>query len=93
LARRPRGRRLPHRLHKFAGASPREQLLDLLNAYADCLVGVVHAHDGKVMKVMSEGIVGAFDGAKGDACRSTFDAVRARFRMATSAAGTGSTSR
>jgi adenylate cyclase len=50
---------------RIADILPREQLLDLLNAYADCLVGVVHDHDGKVLKFMGDGILAAFDGRRG----------------------------
>ena len=53
---------------RIADTLPREQLLDLLNAYADCLVGVVHAHGGEVLKFMGDGILGVFSGATEDAC-------------------------
>ena len=56
---------------------PREQLLDLLNAYADCLVGVVHAHCGEVLKFMGDGILAVFDGAGDLACRRALDAAEA----------------
>ena len=62
---------------KIADTLPREQLLDLLNAYADCLVGVVHDHGGEVMKFMGDGILAAFDGAQGDACGRALDAAEA----------------
>jgi adenylate cyclase len=78
---------------RIADTLPREQLLDLLNAYADCLVGVVHDHDGKVLKFMGDGILAAFDGAGGDACRRALDgaeaaaAAMARLNRERSAAG------
>jgi adenylate cyclase len=56
---------------------PREQLLDLLNVYADCLVGVVHDHRGEVLKFMGDGILAVFSGARGDACRRALDAAEA----------------
>jgi adenylate cyclase len=62
---------------KIADSLPREQLLDLLNAYADCLVEVVHDHDGEVMKFMGDGILAAFDGVQGDACGRALDATEA----------------
>ena len=62
---------------RIADTLPREQLLDLLNAYADCLVGVVHDHDGKALKFMGDGILAAFDGAEGDACGRALDAAEA----------------
>jgi adenylate cyclase len=78
---------------RIADTLPREQLLDLLNAYADCLVGVVHAHGGEVLKFMGDGILGVFSGAPGDACRRALDgaaaarAAIARLNQARSAAG------
>jgi adenylate cyclase len=78
---------------RIADTLPREQLLDLLNAYADCLVGVVHDHDGKVLKFMGDGILAAFDGAEGDACRRALDGAEAattamaRLNLERSAAG------
>jgi adenylate cyclase len=66
---------------KIADSLPREQLLDLLNAYADCLVGVVHDHDGEVMKFMGDGILAAFDGMQGDACGRALDAAEAATAM------------
>jgi adenylate cyclase len=78
---------------RIADTLPREQLLDLLNAYADCLVGVVHDHEGKVLKFMGDGILAAFDGAEGDACRRALDgteaaaAAMARLNLERSAAG------
>jgi adenylate cyclase len=78
---------------RIADTLPREQLLDLLNAYADCLVGVVHDHDGKVLKFMGDGILAAFDGAEDDACRRALDAAEtataavAQLNRARSAAG------
>jgi adenylate cyclase len=60
---------------RIADTLPRDQLLGLLNAYADCLVGVVHGHDGKALKFMGDGILAVFDGAQEDACRRALDAA------------------
>jgi adenylate cyclase len=62
---------------RIADTLPREQLIDLLNAYADCLVGVVHDHQGEVLKFMGDGILAVFNGAKGDACGRALDAAQA----------------
>jgi hypothetical protein len=62
---------------KIADTLPREQLLGLLNAYADCLVGVVHDYGGEVLKFMGDGILVVFGGAKGHACRRALDAAEA----------------
>jgi adenylate cyclase len=55
----------------------REQLLDLLNAYTDCLVGIVHDHGGEVLKFMGDGILAVFGGPQRDACRRVLDAAEA----------------
>lgn len=62
---------------RIADTLPREALLDLLNAYADCLVGVVHAHDGQVLKFMGDGILAVFDGSADAACGRGLDAAQA----------------
>ena len=78
---------------RIADTLPRDQLLDLLNAYADCLVGVIHDHGGEVLKFMGDGILGVFSGARADACRRALDAAEAaraalaRLNQARSAAG------
>jgi adenylate cyclase len=62
---------------RIADTLPREQLLDLLNAYADCLVGVVDAHGGEVLKFMGAGILAVFNGARDNACQRALDAAEA----------------
>jgi adenylate cyclase len=62
---------------RIADTLPRAQLLDLLNAYADSLVGVVHAHGGEVLKFMGDGILAVFSGEKGHACGRALDAAAA----------------
>jgi adenylate cyclase len=62
---------------KIADSLPRAQLLDLLNAYADSLVGVVHGHGGEVLKFMGDGILAVFDGAEDHACARALDAAEA----------------
>ncbi len=62
---------------RIADTLPREQLIELLNAYADCLVGVVHEHGGEVLKFMGDGILAVFNGAQGEACRRALDAAAA----------------
>ena len=65
---------------RIADTLTREQLLDLLNAYADCLVSVVHAHDGEVLKFMGDGILAAIGGEGEEACRHALDAALAARR-------------
>ena len=61
---------------RIADTLPQAQLLDLLNAYADGLVGVVHDHGGEVLKFMGDGILAVFDG-ESDACARALDAAQA----------------
>jgi adenylate cyclase len=65
---------------RIADTLPREELLDLLNAYADCLVSVVHAHQGEVLKFMGDGILAVFDGEQGEGCARALDAAEAARR-------------
>ncbi len=65
---------------KIADSLPRAQLLDLLNAYADSLVGVVHGHGGEVLKFMGDGILAVFDGGEGNGCERALDAAHGRAR-------------
>jgi adenylate cyclase len=60
---------------RIADTLAREQLLDLLNAYAEGLVGVIHDHRGEVLKFMGDGILAFFDGAAGEACERALDAA------------------
>jgi len=60
---------------KLADTLPREQLLGLLNAYADCLVGIVHDHGGEVLKFMGDGILAVFSEAEINLCERALDAA------------------
>jgi adenylate cyclase len=60
---------------RIADTLAREQLLDLLNAYAEGLVGVIHDHGGEVLKFMGDGILAVFDGAADHACERALDAA------------------
>jgi adenylate cyclase len=60
---------------KIADTLPRAQLMDLLNAYTDCLVGVVQKHGGEVLKFMGDGILAVFSDARNDVCQSALDAA------------------
>jgi adenylate cyclase len=60
---------------RIADTLAREQLLDLLNAYAEGLVGVIHEHGGEVLKFMGDGLLAVFDGAADHACERALDAA------------------
>jgi adenylate cyclase len=61
---------------RIADTTPREQLLDLLNDYADAVVNAVHRHGGQVLKFIGDGILAMFpiDGTA-DACAKALDAA------------------
>lgn len=61
---------------RTAERSGAEQLVPLLNAYADCLVKAVHGHGGQVLKFIGDGLLATFeldDG--GSACGRALDAA------------------
>lgn len=61
---------------RIADTAPREQLLGLLNDYADAVVTAVHKHGGQALKFIGDGILAMFpiDGT-GDACGRALDAA------------------
>jgi adenylate cyclase len=63
---------------RIADAIPREDLVPLLNDYADCLVTTVHEHGGHVLKFMGDGLLATFAlDDVGAACMRTLDAAQA----------------
>ncbi|HET6467763.1 MAG TPA: adenylate/guanylate cyclase domain-containing protein, partial [Geminicoccaceae bacterium] len=65
---------------RIADTVPEDELLALLNDYAECVVDVVHAHEGQVLKFMGDGILAIFPLASdGAACARALDAA-ARLR-------------
>ncbi|WP_158044729.1 adenylate/guanylate cyclase domain-containing protein [Skermanella pratensis] len=61
-----------------------EQVIPLLNDYADAIVSSIHDHQGQVMKFMGDGIMAIFSGAgDGELCNRSLDAAEeARRRVA-----------
>ena len=60
---------------RIADAAP-DQIVPLLNDYADCQVGAIHAHGGQVLKFVGDGILAIFpiDDVPA-ACRRALDAA------------------
>ncbi len=53
-----------------------EQIVPLLNDYADCQVGAIHAHGGQVLKFVGDGILAIFPiDETAAACRRALDAA------------------
>jgi adenylate cyclase len=61
-----------------------EQIIPLLNDYADVVVSAVHSHGGDVLKLIGDGILAIFPGA--DRERACLAALAAAARVRTSAA-------
>ena len=61
---------------RIADSAPREQLVPLLNDYAECLASAIHAHGGQVLKFMGDGLLAIFElGEDGAACSRALDAA------------------
>ncbi|MEK0083487.1 adenylate/guanylate cyclase domain-containing protein [Benzoatithermus flavus] len=60
---------------RLTDSLPREQLLDLLNAYAEAQVDAIEAAGGQILKFMGDGILATFQGAEAcDACAAALSA-------------------
>jgi adenylate cyclase len=61
---------------RITDTAPPEQLVPLLNDYADAIVSALHGHGGEVLKFMGDGILAIFDAAAPqDACGQALDAA------------------
>lgn len=69
---------------RISDSIERDHILGLLNDYAECLVEVIEAHGGDVLKFMGDGILAIFpDDARSQACgRSLGAALEAEVRLA-----------
>jgi adenylate cyclase len=62
---------------RIADTAPRDQLLDLLNEYADCLVSTISTHGGEVLKFIGDGILAMFPLGERSPCARALDAAEA----------------
>lgn len=82
---------------KIADTAPRDQVLELLNDYADCLVSTIATHGGEVLKFIGDGILAMFPLGDDSPCGRALDAAEAalgqvdRLNLRRSAAGLPST--
>ena len=65
---------------RIADTAPRDQLLGLLNEYADCLVSTIGAHQGEVLKFIGDGILAMFPLGEASPCARALDAAEAALR-------------
>ncbi|MBM4283000.1 MAG: adenylate/guanylate cyclase domain-containing protein [Deltaproteobacteria bacterium] len=66
---------------------PREELLELLNAYFDCVLGAVYAHGGEVLNFIGDSVLAILraDDDAGTACAKALAAARDAFVRAVAA--------
>lgn len=63
---------------RIADTVPRDELLALLNDYADVLVTTIRRHGGEVLKFIGDGILAKFPrGGEGGSCTDALDAAEA----------------
>jgi adenylate cyclase len=62
---------------RIADTAPRDQVLELLNRYADCLVSTIGARGGEVLKFIGDGILAMFPLGEGHPCARALDAAEA----------------
>jgi adenylate cyclase len=72
----------PHKLATDPTTAP-EQIIPLLNDYAEAVISAIHEAGGEVLKLIGDGILAIFTAdIAGDACRRALDAeARARKRV------------
>jgi adenylate cyclase len=72
---------------RIADTEGKDQLLGLLNEYADCLVSTIAAHDGEVLKFMGDGILAMFPLGKEGSCARALSAAAAALESIDSLSG------
>ena len=65
---------------RIADTAPRDQVLELLDRYADCLVSTIGAHGGEVLKFIGDGILAMFPLGENHPCGRALDAAEAALR-------------
>ena len=66
---------------RITDTAPPEQIIPLLNDYADAIISAIHAHDGDVLKLMGDGTLAIFTADdRRRACQAALDAVGAARR-------------
>jgi len=61
---------------RIADTSPPEQIIPLLNDYADAVVSVIHQHAGDVLKLIGDGVLAIFPAEERQrACAAALDAA------------------
>jgi len=62
---------------RISDTSQPEQIIPLLNDYADAVVSAIHEHSGDVLKLIGDGVLAIFPaGGRDEACASALEAAR-----------------
>jgi len=62
---------------RISDAAPPEQIIPMLNDYADAVVSAIHEHDGDVLKLIGDGVLAIFPAGERDrACTAALNAAR-----------------
>jgi adenylate cyclase len=70
-----------HGYTHITDSAPPEQIIPLLNDYADVVVSAVHGHDGDVLKLIGDGTLAIFTGAEREAACMAALAAAAQVRQ------------
>ena len=63
---------------RISETAPPEEIIPLLNDYADAVVSSIHEHDGDVLKLIGDGVLAIFPAEeRSRACAAALDAARA----------------
>ncbi|MCC7049014.1 MAG: adenylate/guanylate cyclase domain-containing protein [Alphaproteobacteria bacterium] len=66
---------------RIADTAPEDQIVPLLNDYADCQVRAIHRQRGQVLKFVGDGLLAIFRGGDdADACHRALDAASDAFK-------------
>jgi adenylate cyclase len=63
---------------RISETAPPEEIIPLLNDYADAVVSSIHEHDGDVLKLIGDGVLAIFPAEeRAQACKAALDAASA----------------
>jgi adenylate cyclase len=66
-----------HNYTRISDSAPAEEIIPLLNDYADAIVSAIHEHSGDVLKLIGDGVLAMFPAEdRASACAAALDAVQ-----------------
>jgi len=68
---------------RITDTAPPDEIVPLLNDYADAIIEAIHAEEGDVLKLIGDGVLAIFRGPRQEACRAALSAaIRAEAAIA-----------